>query len=564
MYKDKTIEELILELEQAKLEVKKRDKKLLKKNKQLNELQTNNNLLQTNNKFISEIYLKGIQQLTFMKTVTDPSTFTSTHEKVSEEHIKKFNVLRNIDEYIDYDKASTQMCTFLNNCKKNNNGIQFDSEFAIQHLVNLYLQDIIEGSTLDLITSGGIVRTVTEKTYDRPDLWALLNYDFRPILPVEMKQPVKNETDSKLPSALAVATLNSNVSGQLYDYMLKEKYFYNQKYIFGILTSLDEWKICWLPNCDKYAKADFLIENDLEEDFSESDQELNVDDLKDERIIHSTKIYKHTDKDLGKIILSVLVKCYNSPRNLVTLLSTTRAYIYLKQDTWQWIQYKQNIIDELSNNINLNIPHGNTSKFTVLRYFNGGKYSKIRLVISDQGNIIVLKEFLDENSEITAIQEEKCWHKINKVKKVCIKTVVNKPTLIMPLVFHAHVDIRHKKIFIPLDLKIWSVEDKALSDDLPEKLEIINQQLLKFKINIREIAEDLIEKCAEEKYVHDDFEFRHMAVRPIIENDKVVKLDPVLIDFQYMTKVNTEEEARNIMQEKLNNLYEEYSNFDIQ
>ena len=336
--------------------------------------------------------------------------------------------------------------------------------------------------------------------------------------------------------------------------MVGLKSFYNQKYIFGIVTTLDEWKICWLADTNKCGVSDFLLENDLSED---------DENIYDDRIIYSTRVYKHNEKDLAKIVLSVLVKSYYSPKYPVNLFSNKRNYVYLKEHTWHWVHYKKNEIDNLSNLINFDVPHGNTSNFTILRYFNGGHYSKVRLAISDQGNIVVLKEFLQEDNNIIAEQEKECWKKING-KKVNITTIVNNTTLVMPLVFTIDVNFINKTITIPLDLKVWGIEKNAIPGEFPEILENINIELAKQHIDIKEIAELAIEKCARAGYVHEDFQLWHVAVFPVISNEKIVRLEPVLIDFEHMTKIDDIDEARSVMQNKLKFLLKEYKKYNFQ
>ncbi len=56
---------------------------------------------------------------------------------------------------------------------------------------------------------------------------------------------------------------------------------------------------------------------------------------------------------------------------------------------------------------------------------------------------------------------------------------------------------------------------------MPEKLQIINNQLSKEKFNLKDIADRAIEKCANNNYIHDDLHLRHIAVRPIFENNKI-------------------------------------------
>ena len=78
--------------------------------------------------------------------------------------------------------------------------------------------------------------------------------------------------------------------------VLKQKNFYNQRFVFGILTTLDEWKICWLNDTDKCARSDEIIQDTFISRF-----QPNL-----EREIYSSKVYKHTDPDLTRVLLSAM------------------------------------------------------------------------------------------------------------------------------------------------------------------------------------------------------------------------------------------------------------------
>ena len=513
---------------------------------------------ENNSKYIKELYKYGIGDLTFMKTVTKETGHTSDHQKIFKEENKEFNILTNINDYIDKNKLGTTPSSFLNECENNDYNIRFYDESTVQELVNLYIKDIIKGSRLNLKSTGGSVKAVAEESNKNiintkkdyiPDFWVTLNNDYRPILVIEVKSPIGQDSSSK------TKINNTKISGQLYDYMLKLKTFYNQKYVFGIVTTLDEWKICWLPNGDDCAISEILLENNLEEN-----EYVQIND----REIHSTRVYKHNERDLTKIILSVIVKCYESPKNLVSLISHKRIYIELREKAWRWVEYTENKINKLKQIINLELPDIDeiSNTYMVIRYFKGGHYSKIRLVLTEYGNIVILKDFIDNDNNLeVAEQEKECWQKINNIQNVRLITVVDKIALMMPLVFHVHVDRINKRIHIPLDLKIWSVEDKAISDRLPKYLENINNQLSTFNIDIRNIAETSIEKCALQGYIHDDLEFRHIAVYPVIHEGEVVRLTPVFIDFGIMRKVHNIDEARIEMTNRLDKLFEDYKHY---
>ena len=43
--------------------------------------------------------------------------------------------------------------------------------------------------------------------------------------------------------------------GQIYDYMLRLQSFHGLKDVFGVLTTYEEWRICWFPEFQTAAEA---------------------------------------------------------------------------------------------------------------------------------------------------------------------------------------------------------------------------------------------------------------------------------------------------------------------
>ena len=573
-----SFEELEKELEKEKSE----DNKKIKKLEEVIEEKDKKTLkMQKNFIPLSELYKKSLQPLIFQKIVTKSTDHTSNHEEIYEEYKSKFKRLKNIEKYINIDELNITPSLFLIACKKKKYIISFSGETEMHYWVNLYFTDILDCTILNLSSTlegsvGGIVeeikkdkpvkkdKTKKDEKYKRstPDSWIVLNNDGRPILVIEIKSPGTTfATGSEGKSKIE----HRNVTGQLFDYMIKLKSFYNQKYVFGILTTLDEWKICWLADSDKCAESDVLLELGIEEDDT---YELENIDYK--RTVHSSKTYKYDDKNLSTLILSVIIKSYESPKYPVNLLSLERTYVSLLPFTWRWERFDSvKNLEKIKNSLTLKLPSEGTNEFKVLRYFNGGKYSRIRLAVSNNGNLVILKEFLDDDeiSDNIHEQELKCWKKINGADDAYITELNKNKTLIIPLVFHIHVNDEEKKIYIPVDLKVWSVEDKAIPGELPTILKDINKQLKKYvkknPLNIKEITANAIKKCAKRKYVHNDLEFRHIAVRPIFDDeDTLIYLDPMFIDFGRMKKVDSSKEAKIEMTERMNELFDIYKGYE--
>lgn len=526
-------------------------------------------LLSAENDFLSKLYTDGIPNLTFMKTVTDETTHTSDHVKIyTDVSERNFKILSNLNSYVNLNKLDALVSSFLNDCKRNDNIIQFADEEAIKTKVEMYFNDLINMTRLHVKTSNGSIALRAEdkiynnkgemKTRLRPDLWGILKDDFRLFIVSEIKvkgiiEAPKRLPKGKIPKIVHIVE-NNEVIGQIYDYLMMLKNFYGQKYVIGIITTLQEWKICWLPDTDIYACND---NTNYISRFSENEDTNFLNSLP-ERSICSTSIIQHDDPNLTKTILSALIKGYESPCYPVKMFSTERTYVRLTENNWRWIQYDKNDLEKLNRNITLDVWKNETVGFTVLKYFNGKKYSKVRLALSDDGNYVVLKEFSNEINQIDIQYELDCWHAANNICSVYLDTVVMKRTIVMPLVFNIHE--KFGKLYIPMNLKYWSVQPSAKSDVLPEYLENINLQLKEYDNypSLKEICEIAIDKCARANCIHADLTYRHIGLYPVIENKILLHLEPVLIDFDRIEISDSYDFAYLKMKESIDDIFYTY------
>lgn len=520
--------------------------------------------LENNSKFLEELYQDGIKtELFFVKTVSEKTTHKSDHEEIYvHKSNRQFSILSNIDDYINYSDLNSIPSEFLNHCFQNKNQIHFADEDEIKIVVMKYINDIIKGSYLGIKTSNGSIRVNSEdgvmnkkgelKQNQRPDIWILFYLNHMCVATAEIKCPL-NFTIFE----------DAHVVGQSYDYIMKQNSFYGQRFPFVIVTTLEGWKIFWLNDTDDCARSTKLIKNDFSEKWSRF---TSTNTKNSNREICSSIIYKHTDPNLARIILSVIVKAYESPNRPVPMFSVSRTYIRLTESDWKWTNYTENDLENLNNKVTLDVKRNKKIGFTVLKYFKAGNYSKVRLAISDGGNIVILKEFLNDDKDIN--QELKCWRTINNINSVYLIDLVKNKTLVMPLVFNFHIDTQRKIISIPLDLKIWSVQDKVIPAELPLRLKNINNQILDYKnnncYNLMEICQRAINKCAAAGYIHNDLELRHIALYPIIIDEYLKEMEPVMIDFEYMIPTEDYYEALNTMNERLDNILKTYENYTFE
>jgi hypothetical protein len=72
-----------------------------------------------------------------------------------------------------------------------------------------------------------------------------------------------NSTFYQVKKAGEIAMTNEFIAGELFDHMMHLRSLFGVRQVFGgILTSNDEWRVCWLPDDEskKLAAADSLSE----------------------------------------------------------------------------------------------------------------------------------------------------------------------------------------------------------------------------------------------------------------------------------------------------------------
>jgi len=158
----------------------------------------------------------------------------------------------------------------------------------------------------------------------RPDVW-VVTWNMMPVGVIEVKKPEEDEICSDGESVLDELT----VLGELYDFQMQLPNFYGVRPAFGILTTFECWRVCWIPEADvdvdniaetseslpskseafttpkksapekkssplgrTPSKTNPVLHDIVEEDeISEEEGESNDDD----RVLHMSKIYKRTD-----------------------------------------------------------------------------------------------------------------------------------------------------------------------------------------------------------------------------------------------------------------------------
>jgi hypothetical protein len=121
--------------------------------------------------------------------------------------------------------------------------LQYNTEADVVEFVATALRDVAAAIAKPL----GAVRQLKishqlEVAGERADLWVMLCRG-RPVGVVEVKKPGKD------------AMTNPHILGELYDYMMTLRCFEGLERVYGILTTYNEWRFCWLEDTDSDASS---------------------------------------------------------------------------------------------------------------------------------------------------------------------------------------------------------------------------------------------------------------------------------------------------------------------
>lgn len=341
-----------------------------------------------------------------------------------------------------------------------NGSLDWGSESDIQGMVKQVLQTAIYTVGLK-----GKLKCFNELSiFDlRPDIWIVYGGGI-PIGVVEVKKPGEDGT-----------LQHPYVHGQLFDYMLRLQSFFGLEQVFGILTSYEKWRVCWMPRSDGAALATSATAQIAQE------REVETQTVVPERVLHGSELYAWNDKNLARVICTTILKMFNAPRSPVRLIDPNRPYIILDKDQWSWGKISVEDESKLYHSV---LPSAN--KFTLLADLREGADGRVWRACTDSGLGCCIKfpirsiSSRDESAEVeqlAQIQSEAAnWQRVYGPNSARVTTLSGRPALIM-------------RYLRPLELQ----DGELLQEDLAA-------------------VKTAIENFASKGLKHDDLALRHLGI----------------------------------------------------
>ncbi len=521
-----------LELENELIKKSKHEKKLIKKSEYGNELLKKElGIGYILNKGLPPINIEPTKIAGYYykpsKFINDNAEFNNPLNIVE----KDFKILNNI-----YKKEweNEKSLIWMDYSRNKNAFKRWNSESDIQKHVHSTLKEIVDcylnDKKLEIYSQTYISSAIQ---YFVADLSVIKSVEGNVLGVCEVKRP---DIDS---------LSNKEVITDIINYMQELHYTYHNKYVFGILTSYNKWKIFWLSNTDRIANAETTTEIDqiIEQDLL-NEESNNIDD----NVVYCSQEYDYSDKNIAMVLISCLYKMsigiYNNPVSFKNNKSKFRLV------SSKFEKYPQCKLLPDTHNITYKYPTKKTTNFYLMQDYHGGRdgYVWLAATCSENNiNIIVIKfskllsnekkyYTVDEINEVrldSLENEASNWENIWNIKPR-VEKILDQPCIIMPFVFHCKM-IKDKIFFMPPykwvkedDEIPFIFENKEINDnelfDMDKCDKYINDPIL--------VAKEAIRNMLDMGYLHNDIKWSHVGLLPIKEdhNGDRLTLKPILID----------------------------------
>eukprot|EP00835_Amoeboradix_gromovi_P006706 NODE_854_length_3699_cov_0.222500.p1 type:complete len:586 gc:universal NODE_854_length_3699_cov_0.222500:316-2073(+) len=339
---------------------------------------------------------------------------------------------------------------------------------------------------------------------------------------------------------------------QTVDYMVALRNSFNVRYVFGILTTYEKWRILWFEDTNAAASATSKAVYD----------ELCMDGSANEYCIDSevtvckSKIYRSSDLELIECLASLLYKMSKSPIYTPNrFIDAHSRYVFTTPKSFT---YKK-----LPNSLecfHYSMPPVNTRNYFILSHFHRGGDGRVALVSSMSGHLGVVK-FLNDMGDMHKMLGEEANHWETLWNVDCrIISMNGQMGLLMPfcMTFNEKAPKSHPFSSLGHWNQMFSSSSYDLmNSELEQCMNLV--ELQKYQNNPLKAAEEALGSMAEMSMVQKDLEWRHVALLP--QYNKTTELydfRPILID---LTRVVRSPDALNVAQKGYEDLKNKINNF---
>jgi hypothetical protein len=416
-----------------------------------------------------------------------------------------------IQEAIDRVKQCTLSSSFLGTLDQNYTLI-YSTKADIDRNVVTYMKDLVKG----LGINGVYVSQGIQVTQLRPDIWLLLT-NGTPFLVLEVKKP-----------QVGIAN-HPKVISQLSGYMRMLREYHGVGHVFGIVASIDEWRVYWLADCDEIARSDQIV-ND----------EFNPTQFGTNDSLHGTEVL--SGSSVHPIVATTIWKAYFGIKNCKTIVKPllNRCVIRVDGSSQAWEDLNKLKINHLS----MDAPHGNCKTFFLLIDLKQGLQGRIWLAISNAAEKYCLvalkfskskrkdqKDQEGSNSSTNDLSAEAQFWKAMGYSSQFLHENKDNELLCMPFGITCSEDGNG------WDTTIWDQIKSCLPKDIQKRFE---DALV--KTTPEEALETAVNLLKRNKIWHQDLQWRHLALLPKVKigwfSNYPMTVEPSFIDYGIAKKIN--------------------------
>ena len=319
---------------------------------------------------------------------------------------------------------------------------------------------------------------------------------------------------------------------QIVDYMVDLRNSFNVRYVFGVYTTYEAWKILWFEDsqiaaeCNSKAQYDELCLAGSANEYAIRNGSVEV---------FQSKTYRFDDLELIECLASLLYKVSMTPvYNPAKFIDERSRYVYANA--------KSVLYRALPNRLKIfkyAMPPKQTRNFFILSHFHRGGDGRVALVTSESGYLAVIK-FLYQDGDVDAlhkdlVEEQSRWEALWQVQ--CrIVDLNGQYGLLMPFCLPFNP---YRRKFS--SLQTWNkIEPNCDIDSLSEELEkcVNTKQLDIYQETPLLAAKEALHAVAGKLSSHMDLCLRHVALLPKWNNQTgVYNFQAILID---LTRVESE------------------------
>jgi hypothetical protein len=223
---------------------------------------------------------------------------------------------------------------------------------------------------------------------------------------------------------------------QIVDYMIDLRNSFNVRFVFGILSTYQKWRILWFSDDTENAASetsrarfDQLCLAGTANDYTISGDTVNV---------KLSRVFEYSEIELVESLVTLLYKVsmtpVASPQNFIEL---HKKYIVAKKESFRY----ESLPSEPSKleYFSYKMPDALCQSFYILQYYHRGGDGRVALCCSKDGRLCVLKFLLNRDGEEEALNRERdLWNVLWETK--CRVVQINRRfALLMPFCFHIRI-----------------------------------------------------------------------------------------------------------------------------